>query len=165
MIWQKIYLKFKVLNIFNWNNSLFLSHLDKKFLQTVINHPVHIRDRDGSLAPSAFIPFCSFGNDMEAMGIKIEGFDIPVCNSFKKKVFIDALCYEIELEKFKNGSNIKEQLQAGLVLVLDFNEDHQLHYDYTKNESKELKFVEKDDTESARIYLDTLSIIIFFRLI
>ena len=137
-----------------------MSHLDKKFLQTVINHPVHIRDRDGSLAPSAFIPFCSFGNDMEAMGIKIEGFDIPVCNSFKKKVFIDALCYEIELEKFKNGSNIKEQLQAGLVLVLDFNEDHQLQYNYlAKRDSNDFKFVEKDDRESARIFLDTLSII------
>ena len=137
-----------------------MSHLDKKFLQTVINHPVHIRDRDGSLAPSAFIPFCSFGNDMEAMGIKIEGFDIPVCNSFKKKVFIDALCYEIELENFKNSSNIKEQLQAGLVLVLDFNEDHQLQYNYlAKRDSNDFKFVEKDDRESARIFLDTLSII------
>ena len=149
-----------MLNIFNWNNSLFLSHLDKKFLQTVINHPVHIRERDGSLAPSAFIPFCSFGNDMEAMGIKIEGFDIPVCNSFKKKVFIDALCYEIELENFKNSSNIKEQLQAGLVLVLDFNEDHQLQYNYlAKRDSNDFKFVEKDDRESARIFLDTLSIV------
>ena len=129
-------------------------------MQTVINHPVHIRDRDGSLAPSAFIPFCSFGNDMEAMGIKIEGFDIPVCNSFKKKVFIDALCYEIELENFKNSSNIKEQLQAGLVLVLDFNEDHQLQYNYlAKRDSNDFKFVEKDDRESARIFLDTLSII------
>ena len=149
-----------MLNFFNWNNSLFLSHLDKKFLQTVINHPVHIRERDGSLAPSAFIPFCSFGNDMEAMGIKIEGFDIPVCNSFKKKVFIDALCYEIELENFKNSSNIKEQLQAGLVLVLDFNEDHQLQYNYlAKRDSNDFKFVEKDDRESARIFLDTLSIV------
>ena len=142
-----------------------LSHLDKTSLQTLINHPVHIRDRDGNLMPSAFIPFCSFGNEIGAMGIKIDGFDIPVCNSFKKKVLNDALCYEIDLEKFKDSSNINEQLQTGLVLVLDFNEDHQLHYDYTKNESKELKFVEKDDTESARIYLDTLSIIIFFRLI
>ena len=94
------------------------------------------------------------------MGIKIEGFDIPVCNSFKKKVFIDALCYEIELENFKNSSNIKEQLQAGLVLVLDFNEDHQLQYNYlAKRDSNDFKFVEKDDRESARIFLDTLSII------
>ena len=54
------------------------------------------------LNPSAFIPFCSFGNDLEIMGAKIDGFDDPVCNSFKTKIVKNQLCYEVDLEKFKS---------------------------------------------------------------
>ena len=46
------------------------------------NHPVHIIKNDGNLSQSAFIPFCSFGEDMEMMGVKHKLFHSPVCNSF-----------------------------------------------------------------------------------
>ena len=53
--------------------------------QDIINHPVHIVDENNSLSPSAFIPFCEFGGDMSALGVKIDQFSVPVCNSFKAK--------------------------------------------------------------------------------
>lgn len=97
-----------------------------KDLHRVTNHPVHIIDDKGALSPSSFIPFCSFGEDMDVMGTKLKEFEIPICNSFRAKIKRDQLCYELDLQKLKNNSLIKEQLQFGLFLVLDYNEDRQL---------------------------------------
>ena len=52
---------------------------------SIINHPVHIKTKDYKISPSAFIPFCDFGGSMSAMGVKIDQFDVPVCNSFQAK--------------------------------------------------------------------------------
>ena len=95
-------------------------------LHRVTNHPVHIIDDKGALSPSSFIPFCSFGEDMDVMGTKLKEFEIPICNSFRAKIKSDQLCYELDLQKLKNNTLIKEQLQFGLLLVLDYNEDRQL---------------------------------------
>ena len=95
-------------------------------LHRVTNHPVHIIDDKGALSPSSFIPFCSFGEDMDVMGTKHKEFEIPICNSFRAKIKSDQLCYELDLQKLKNDTLIKEQLQFGLFLVLDYNEDRQL---------------------------------------
>ena len=77
----------------------------------------------GNISPSAFIPFCSFGDDFESMSLKIENFSLPVCNSFEAVIHKDQLCYQVDLEKFRKKDNFKEQLDNGLVLVLDYNED------------------------------------------
>ena len=86
-------------------------------------------DRNGSLSPSAFIPFCSFGGDFHAIGTKHSNFKLPVCNSFEATVKDEQICYEIDLEQFKNESDLVKQLQKGLVLYLDYNEDRQVIFD------------------------------------
>ena len=48
---------------------------------------------------------------MDAMGTKAERFNYSVCNSFEEKILNDQLCYEVDLEKFKNKDNINEQLK------------------------------------------------------
>ena len=55
-------------------------------LQGETNHPVHIQNEDGTLSPTALIPFCEFGGNMPIMGVKIDKFDVPVCNSFMPKL-------------------------------------------------------------------------------
>ena len=57
------------------------------------------------------------------MSIKIENFSLPVCNSFKAVIHKDQLCYQVELEKYRKKENLKEQLENGLRLILDYNED------------------------------------------
>ena len=90
-----------------WSLSKNISHvLDKKLLQRVNNHPVHILDRDGNYSPSAFIPFCSFGEVSKDVGVELEQFDIPVCTSFEPKVFKNQLCYQMDLEKYKGGFHL-----------------------------------------------------------
>ena len=129
--------------------------LDVKDLPTITNHPVHIKDDKGAMSPSSFIPFCSFGADMEAVGTLTEDFDIPICNSFKAKIKNDQLCYELDLQLLKNITNINKQLQSGLFLVLDYNEDRQLILkNKIQKNSKKGKMVQN---KQAKIYLDTIS--------
>ena len=87
---------------------------------------MHIVQSDGTFSPSSFIPFCSFGDDSTKLGLKIDHFDRPVCNSFIATIHNDELCYEIDLEKYKDGNRIVEQLSIGLKLFLDYNEERQL---------------------------------------
>ena len=126
-----------------------------------INHPVHIVHGDGiSMSPSAFIPFCEFGGDMSVMGIKIEQFDNPVCNSFKARVLNDQLCYEVDLEDFKSSSQLHRQLKLGLVFFMDYNEDKQL---IIENSSRPENILSRgqaidgsNEEENAFIYLNTI---------
>ena len=113
------------------------------------NHPVHILNSENDLNPSAFIPFCSFGNDLLTMGAKVDGFADPVCNSFKKKIVKNQLCYEVDLEKFKSDDKILDQLENGLSLLLDYNEDKQFIDRETRNK--------QDKAGRVHIHLDTIS--------
>ncbi len=82
-------------------------------------------NKEGIISPSAFIPFCAFGDDMKSVGREINGFHDPVCDSFEAKIRNDQLCYEVDLEKYKDKQKIKEQLKSGLVLILDYNLERQ----------------------------------------
>ena len=117
------------------------------------HHPAHILNRKGNFSPSSFIPFCAFGNDKNFMGRgrEVDGFNDLVCNSFKAKILNDQLCYEIDLEKYKNQKNIKEQLMSGLVLFLDYNLERQSKM-YNPQEYKK-----HSDENDVHIYLDTIS--------
>ena len=124
--------------------------LDKDLLrvyQKVINHPAHIVDKYGKVLPSAFIPFCEFGLDKSKIGIKIDLFDDFICNAFEPKIHDDQLCYEVDLNRYKDENNLESQLKDGLSFVLDFNKERQW---VTFNETEEEAF----------IYLDTIGLYI-----
>ena len=124
-------------------------------LQTVSNHPVHILNNDGEFSPSSFIPFCSFGEDF--IGSKVNEFDIPVCNIFKPKIYHAQFCYETDLQKFKSINNeiLEAQLEMGLTLVLDYNEERQNTYNFISKEAKSLS--KNHHANSVAIYLNTIS--------
>ena len=68
---------------------------------------------------------------MLSMGVKIEQFEFPVCNSFQPKILNDQLCYEVDLKRIAKKRNIASQLKLGLNFIMDYNEDQQ----YTLKES------------------------------
>ena len=110
---------------------LFLDQIkNNSTMHIVSNHPVHILDENGNLSPSAFIPFCSFGGNMSAMGVKIEEFYAPVCNSFKARVLYNQLCYEVDVNEIISKPFSANELKLGLVLLIDENWDRQ--YNRTK---------------------------------
>ena len=132
-------------------------HLDL----TSVRHPVHIVTEENKNSPTAFIPFCEFGGNMSAVGVTIDQFDIPVCNSFEGKIINDQLCYEVDLNRFSNKVNIIEELKTGFAFIMDYNEDRQI----TFNQGSE-KVIDKGlvsridgaerDSQHAFVYLSTI---------
>ena len=92
------------------------------------NHPVHIADEDGLLSPTALIPFCEFGEDgnFSRMGIEIDQFDVPVCNSFRPKIIEDQLCYTVNPNEFKEKIDLRGELS--LSLFINYNEDREMDF-------------------------------------
>ena len=135
---------------------MFILDLDN----TIINHPVHIMDRDNNVSPSALIPFCEFGGNMSSMGIKIDQFEWPVCNSFQAKILNDQLCYQVDLNRYSNMNNRVRELESGFAFIMDFNKDRQVSFfKEFKNGTEEglVNWIsESNHDESAFIYLDTI---------
>ena len=129
-------------------------------MQTVTNHPVHIQNNNGELSTSSFIPFCSFGNDL--IGAKIKGLDIPVCNIFKMKNHKDQICFETDLQELKNNNTdiLLEQLEIGLTLILDYNEERQMDINDISVEKSSVKTFHKDEN-SVSLYLNTIGRYVF----
>ena len=94
---------------------------------------------------------------MDSMGIKIEQFKHPVCNSFQPIIRNDKLCYQIDLNSFRNENKLDEQLKKGLVLLLDFNEDRQLKLDSHLISTQKKSVFTSDAENSAQIHLETIS--------
>ena len=63
--------------------------VESEKLEEITNHPVHIINKELKLMNTALIPFCEFGGNMSVMGVNIDQFDVPVCNSFWPKIVRD----------------------------------------------------------------------------
>ena len=138
------------------------NNLDLKLLQTVSNHPTHIlSENNGGVSPTAFIPFCSFGGAQKLVGTELKGFDIPVCSIFEPAIRNEQLCYEADLEKFRERNSdkkLKKQLEIGLVLLLDYNEERQIYLSEIESfKENEEKIFDYHQGSPASVYLDTLS--------
>ena len=128
-------------------------------MQKVSNHPVHILNSEGGdFSPSAFIPFCIFGNNMISLGQKIDAFEIPVCNIFLAKNWNDQVCYEMDLNLFKDKNDIKYQLKAGITLILDINEERQFEKNVIEKENnlEKRNHLFEDDDNSVQVHLDSI---------
>ena len=91
-------------------------------LYKLTNHPVHFQEEE-SWNPTALIPFCEFGKDMSVMGIKTDQFDVPLCNSFRPKVVMDQLCYQVDPNIYKDRIDLNGELSISL--FIHYNEDRQ----------------------------------------
>ena len=96
-------------------------------VHTVNNHPVHLVDKNGNPHPSAFIPFCDLGGNMTILGRRIKGINIPVCNIFRGKFHNNQLCYEIDVNRFKNRVDPKQIFRHGLTFIVDLNRNRQIN--------------------------------------
>ena len=96
---------------------------------------------------------------MSAMGVKIDQFDVPVCNSFQAKILNDQLCYEVDLNRFSNQENIDNELKLGFNFLMDYNEDRQVTFDQNtlrKKHSLARSVAETDQDQHAFVYLNTI---------
>ena len=110
--------------------------------------------------PSAFIPFCGFGGNSEVLGKLFENFSLPICSSFEPIILNDEVCYELNIEeRFPNFAG--EDLQSGLLLLIDLNEDRQFHsptkHEDLLNDNDIIKQLSaKADEAKMKIYIRTI---------
>ena len=111
------------------------------------------------MSPSAFIPFCEFGGNMRAMGVRNEHFNITICNSFQAKIINDQLCYEVDLNRFSNNDDIEHELKVGFIFFMDYNEDRQ-SFDpdnrTVEHKSFASRLVRSDNNKHASIIINTI---------
>ena len=119
------------LSILNTGSSFFpskhtnISSLKNAYVQTITNHPVHILNSSDSFSPSAFIPFCDLGGNMEIVGTTNKEFPIPVCRAFVKTILNNQVCYKIDVNEYIQEVKFDGQEKISLNLFLDYNEEKQ----------------------------------------
>ena len=89
-----------------------------------VQQVAHISKDEDSLIRTAMIPFCEFGGNVSVMGVKIDQFDVPVCNSFRPKLVMDQLCYQVDPNEYKDEIDLGGDLS--LTLLIHYNEDRQM---------------------------------------
>ena len=98
---------------------------------------------------------------MSVVGVKLEQFDDPVCNSFQAKILNNQLCYEVDLNRFSNKSNIAKEVELGFSFIMDYNEDRQVTFksnmdDEEMRSGMTANILEFDKNHHAFIFLDTI---------
>ena len=58
------------------------------------------------------------------MGIQIDQFEVPVCNSFRPKIIRDQLCYTVDPNEYKDQIDLKGKIS--LSLYIHYNEERQM---------------------------------------
>ena len=89
-----------------------------------IQQVAHIGDKDDDSIKTALIPFCEFGGDMSVMGVTMDDFDVPVCNSFRPKIVMDQLCYTVDPNEYKHEIDLQGDLS--IAIFIHYNEDRQI---------------------------------------
>ena len=110
----------------------------------MINHPVHITD-EGTI--SAFIPFCSFGDDADRVGKRLNNFQVPVCSLFREKVVAGQVCYEADINQFKQKLNWEEALKKGFGFLVDTNDEYDV-----KKQTRETSETMEKSSKSFDVY-------------
>ena len=92
------------------------------------------------------------------MGPYINGLNIPLCNIFKTKNSHDQLCYETDLQELKNNSteSLLKQLEFGLTLILDYNEERQIDFNHRPVKKYRVKKFVSGNAQSISLYLNAI---------
>ena len=121
---------------------------DTPHISKISNHPPHILDEnDGTLSPSSFIPFCSFAGDWNITGNYNDKLNVTVCNIFKETMVDGQLCYQADVDRFRD--KVKDKRKAvteGLVFLLDYNENRMVEvrgkqYSSTKKKEDHILYI------------------------
>ena len=121
------------------------------------NHPAHLYGENDIELPSALIPFCAYGTDMEVVGKISSHFSFPVCNAFKPTLHKGRVCYKLELD---HTATTKEGISGGLTLMIDRNRERSVQIlgsKKSKVKKARISLMELSEENSAELYLPTLA--------
>ena len=128
----------------------------------MINHPVHITGKSGL---SAFIPFCFLCDNIDIIGRRLDGFEIPVCSLFREKIVGGQVCYEADVNQFKKDVQWLEALHKGFGFIIDTNDEYDMknlffkQYSVPEVKNKNVRIYNDNENENDfLIMLQTISI-------
>ena len=109
---------------------------------------------------------------MELFGPKLTNFPVPVCRLFREKIVAGQVCYEADLNQYRNKVNWKEALLTGLTLIIDTNEEFDVKNIMEKINSEKKKtgkslmaFKDYKKENSFTVMLKTISMINIYNFI
>ena len=113
--------------------------------------------------PSALIPFCSYGSDMEAVGKDFGNFSFPICDSFKATLHQGRVCYKLHLDSQLKS---KDGMDGGLMLLVDTNSERSVELpDVSRGPAatirKQINFAKPVKEGSVEVYISTLAPLTF----
>ena len=82
-------------------------------------------------------------------GVYTDMFTVPVCNIFEETMLDGQLCYQADLDRFRNMVDKKEIATEGFVFLLDYNENRML-------DNGEDNFLLQKNEKEAMIYVQTI---------
>ena len=102
---------------------------------------------------------------MELVGQEFTNFAVPVCRLFREKVVAGQVCYEADLNQYRNRVDWKEALLTGLTLIIDTNDEFDVKNILEKinseknNTIKSLNVKDQKKKNSFTVMLKTISMI------
>ena len=107
---------------------------------------------------------------MSVMGVKIDQFELPVCNKFKQKIVRGRRCFQVDVNEFKDQVDNEKVVDNGLMLVLDYNEGklvRELPREPDPLLSNDLSELHKkhNEKQEAMIYIETIGRVVALYLI
>ena len=101
---------------------------------------------------------------MDLIGKKLSDFQVPVCSLFRKKIFSGQVCYEADLNQFKNKIDWKRALKKGFSFIIDTNDEYDVKNLLERKFSSRLEnnlifnsFKETEDDNKFSVMLKTIS--------
>ena len=95
------------------------------------------------------------------LGRAVSEFDIPVCDKFIPVILEDQLCYQVDVNQFKNLIDMKKLISHGLVFLMDYNSDRMEPEARNEMDSDDFENIldeeeDMDYSNEAMIYIETL---------
>ena len=114
-------------------------------------HPVHLKpDNNGTLPPSALVPFCSYQGDYKQLGQeRLELQNLTLCDKFEPTILEGQLCFSLDVTLYER-KRTKTGKKGGLFLLLDPN-PYPLEPFYGSIKAA------RNDRESFKVYIHTLA--------
>ena len=76
---------------------------------------------------------------MEILGEELANFHVPVCRLFSEKIVNGQVCYEADLNQYRDKVKWEEALSSGLNLIIDTNDEYDVRNIVEKNASEKKK--------------------------
>ena len=102
---------------------------------------------------------------MDFIGEKLSHFKVPVCSLFRKKIFSGQVCYEADINQYKNKIDWKRAIiSRGFTFIIDTNDEYDVKNLLERKSSSRLEnnlifnsFKETEDDNKFSVMLKTIS--------